>query len=509
MVNVVITEFDDSFPSKTSKALFCFGTGKIFQKFIRANRHIDVAGIIDNYLGEKTKSIKIDERTYPIVTLEEYIKQFHMESSVIITAMSYEMIIDDLDAVDRLEKMDCYLVPSLIGLDKGSLKYDRLLKWANKHNCGIREKDYFTARNKTEDIKRFQIWHCSQSGVTAGSKAPKDFMQIAGRIGYQRIDIHPWVRHDGVSAIPWSVEQYRKDWGKCLDIIENGSIVLLQHPLNHYFAYEPCWEIHEVREQVLRRLKCERNVKIISLVHDVEDLREIYVTESTKREFQFMMEVADIYIVHSSRMKEYFINQGVDAKKILVLGIFDYLSECEVPPKKFQRSVIIAGNLNPEKGRFIEHLGEIQDVKFYLFGDGYDKSFRMNNVEYYGSFHMEDIISALHGGFGLVWNGDSMDSCDGAIGRYLRYNSPHKLSLYLAAGLPVIVWKEAAIADFVREHNVGIAVESLKELSSLLHEMTEEKYNEYIRNIMPISKMLRNGVYTKEIIEKAEKFLLK
>ena len=42
-----------------------------------------------------------------------------------------------------------------------------------------------------------------------------------------------------------------------------------------------------------------------------------------------------------------------------------------------------------------------------------------------------------------------------------------------------------------------------------IHPEDRDKYNEYIRNIVPISKMLRDGVYTKEIIEKAEEILLK
>ena len=120
---------------------------------------------------------------------------------------------------------------------------------------------------------------------------------------------------------------------------------------------------------------------------------------------------------------------------------------------------------------------------------------------------MEKIISALEGGFGLIWNGDSMETCDGDMGNYLRYNSPHKLSLYLAAGMPVIIWEEAAAAEFVREHGVGIAVSSLRELPEILHNVTKERYEEYLKNIVPLSEKLRSGAYTKRAIRAAEEIL--
>ena len=46
----------------------------------------------------------------------------------------------------------------------------------------------------------------------------------------------------------------------------------------------------------------------------------------------------------------------------------------------------------------------------------------------------------------------------------------------MSAGIPVITWEKAAIADFVKEHQVGIVVDSLMELSSVLNEITEEQY---------------------------------
>ena len=86
------------------------------------------------------------------------------------------------------------------------------------------------------------------------------------------------------------------------------------------------------------------------------------------------------------------------------------------------------------------------------------------NINYHGSFGVDEIPSKLTRGFGLVWDGDSLDGCRGQSGQYLRYNNPHKLSLYLSSGLPVVIWTGAAEAGFVREHGVGLCVDSLNDL---------------------------------------------
>ena len=51
-------------------------------------------------------------------------------------------------------------------------------------------------------------------------------------------------------------------------------------------------------------------------------------------------------------------------------------------------------------------------------------------------------------------------------------NSPHNVSFYLRAGLPLIIWKEAAVAPIIEEAGAGIAINSLKELDEKLANLT-------------------------------------
>ena len=53
------------------------------------------------------------------------------------------------------------------------------------------------------------------------------------------------------------------------------------------------------------------------------------------------------------------------------------------------------------------------------------------NCTYKGKFSPEN-ISFIEGNWGLVWDGDQLETCHGKLGEYLRINSSHKISLYIA-----------------------------------------------------------------------------
>ena len=113
-------------------------------------------------------------------------------------------------------------------------------------------------------------------------------------------------------------------------------------------------------------------------------------------------------------------------------------------------------------------------------------------------------MNNLEGSFGLVWDGTSVDSCLGLYGGYLKYNNPHKVSLYLTAMLPVIVWSNSAMADFVTKNKLGITVDKLEDISKKIAELTEEEYKEMINNAKNVSNSLKQGKYLSKAIEKLE-----
>ena len=45
-----------------------------------------------------------------------------------------------------------------------------------------------------------------------------------------------------------------------------------------------------------------------------------------------------------------------------------------------------------------------------------------------------------------------------------------------ASGIPVIIWKEAALASFIVENNLGFAVDKLSEINEKLSQISDEQY---------------------------------
>ena len=89
----------------------------------------------------------------------------------------------------------------------------------------------------------------------------------------------------------------------CFTTISNHSLLLLQYPF--------CQK-QDIRTQTLFRLKTEKHVHIIAFIHDVESLRKLFFDKSKKDDFDFTLQLADIFIVHNNKMLEYFTKLGID-----------------------------------------------------------------------------------------------------------------------------------------------------------------------------------------------------
>ena len=290
--------------------------------------------------------------------------------------------------------------------------------------------------------------------------------------------------------------------------IKDNSVLFVPHPIyiNKRFYID-----------ILKKTKEKKNIKLIFLIHDLDSLRKMF--PESEKEFKHidetMYKIADYIIAHNSLMKNYLVNQGIDDKKIYELGIFDYLAENNLAEKeiKYSKTINIAGNLDTNKCKYIKGLNTLdKSVKVNLYGLNFNKDIlNSESISYKGAFPADEIPSKLNEGFGLVWDGDGIDGCTGNTGNYLRYNNPHKLSLYLVSGLPVVIWSEAAEAQFVKDNNVGIIVDSIDDFSKKFDELSEQQYYEMVENAKKISGKLRNGEYLsgqisqiRDDIEKAE-----
>ena len=344
-------------------------------------------------------------------------------------------------------------------------------------------------------MNRFQISVIPEKNNHAGVKANEDITLIAKELGFEELDIKSDSFEYSLKGKILRQKGYYRDWRAAVKKITDGSVVLIQNP---YHAKQL------KRNKSLQLIK--KKAKIIAFVHDVEELRAYRYNDYYKREFDLMLEISDILIVHNDVMKNWFVSKGFSAEKIVTLDIFDYLqSDCdENKTPSFEKTINVAGNLDPEKCGYLMGLTKLKNIKVNMFGSNFDQSLSsFDNINYHGSFPADEIPDKLLSGFGLVWDGNGTDACEGDSGNYLRFNNPHKLSLYLSSGLPVIIWSEAAEAKYVKENNVGICIDRLSDLNKIFENMDEKQYKDLQKNIAAIRHNMVTGYYAKNALNEA------
>lgn len=291
-----------------------------------------------------------------------------------------------------------------------------------------------------------------------------------------------------------------KIWKIYISKLLAGDVIIIQYPLINTI----------MNLEKIIKLCNKKNLKTIILIHDLDSLRFTDMPRKVKED-KNVLNNADYIIAHNEKMKQKLISMGNKEEKIVVLKIFDYLYKNEIKLKERKKTdpIIIAGNLSKNKAKYITSLKEIKNIKFNLYGKGYEKEDGEECIKYKGAFLPDDLPNNLDGSFGLVWDGISKDSCKGNFGNYLKYNNPHKTSLYLASKIPVIVWNESALSEFVKEYNIGFTINNLDEIEEIISKMTNEDYAVKLKNVENISNKLRNGVFLSKALKEIENKIVK
>ena len=342
---------------------------------------------------------------------------------------------------------------------------------------------------------------------TAGVKARDDISCILEQLCFAKICIefdNEKRKKTGLFSKLLLHHDVKLEWDHKTSDIEAGSTLYIQFPLiNHSLFFN----------HVIRRLRSS-GVRIVLLIHDLELFRwaqrkdipfgsRIRIALEEKQ----LLTVADYLIVHNEKMKEKLASFGIRPDKMIELKLFDYLipddNMCfHVDLCGLEKPVIIAGALRRHKSGYLYKLP--QDLEYNLYGVGYEDP-HQNNIHYYGAFPPDLLPFELNGSFGLVWDGPETYTCAGVYGEYLRINNPHKVSLYLASGLPVIIWNQAALADFIVSNHLGIAVESIEDIPQALEHVDKQMYSDFLEHVAIIGKKLRAGKFTIDSIRAIEK----
>ena len=348
-------------------------------------------------------------------------------------------------------------------------------------------------------MKKYTVSIEKSTEHNASSKARKDAEAILLKNGYELIPFDGAHSAEGnllkqaqLLFVTW------KNWRKLERQAEEGSLVVIQYP--HYPLKTSC-----LLTRLLPGIQRRKQIRFAALVHDLNSLRGMYGKPAVYSDMKFLP-LFDRIICHNESMKEVLTGWGIPADKLVSLEVFDYLTEEPVSEHHARDGIAVAGNLDPAKCGYIGKLAQAggRTLPLHLYGKGFPEECITDQVIYHGAFPADVLPGKLEGGFGLIWDGPEITSCTGKMGEYLRYNNPHKLSLYLASGLPVIIWKEAAEAKFVQENGVGLAVSSLEEAEKLIGEMQEDTYREMARRARETGEGIRKGVRLEAALQKTE-----
>ena len=329
----------------------------------------------------------------------------------------------------------------------------------------------------------------------AGFKLRRDFNCFASNSNYESLKIwFPRFENFLINLLFINIYSVLL-FVKYLFFFEKGSMLLIQYPLSFKYINSFLW---------IRKI---RTIRVGILINDLDSLRH---KSNIKKEFKLLQKLD--YIISPNRSMSSYLSSNDVNVPLIDMKMYDY--KIDIEQNKFEERgfsgnkaiVVFAGNLKKNKSGFIYSLSEVagQNFSFHLYGDNYhSESITTDKVKHMGTF-APGKIDKLTGDYGLVWDGPDTNTCSGNYGTYLKLNNPHKTSLYLTAGLPVITWDKSAISEFIILNNIGICVGSLIELSEALGRITRDEYQQMKNNALDISSKLKQGYYLGNAIKASE-----
>lgn len=320
-------------------------------------------------------------------------------------------------------------------------------------------------------------------------KARRDVLHIAQEAGYIPLETNVPDKTDKWWQQALMAGSAVAEWTKLFFTLHRGDLLLVQYPW--YPVQNPAAIIAQKGLHFLQW----KGAKTAAYVHDLPSLKDL-LTPSARWSDQELLPRFDRVIVHNGRMATYMNGQGVPEGHLIPLTMQDHLTDSPMPDRELSLSVCVAGNLTRKRSRYLHDLPKTK-VRWHLYGEGWKGKASRTDITWHGG-KMAD----LTGSFGLVWEGMSTRTISGASGAYMMLQSPRRLSLYLSSGMPVIVWKWSALADFVRENQLGLVIDTLADIPGAITALTAEEYARMAASAREWGEKVRTGGMTRAALDK-------
>lgn len=315
----------------------------------------------------------------------------------------------------------------------------------------------------------------------------------------------------------WSMPKSSKKYLKILDLPYLIAFLLFRAGKKDYIFYS-IPENH-IKIRILEVLHGLKHYKLICFINDLNAIRHgDPATEEGKKQIAKEMAevgVADYVLAPNQNSAKMLREYGVQSQ-IIPIGVWDYLmtpemtAEIEEKQRKKEQEqsekaevkIAYAGNLNKAEFLSVMSVESEDQIDLQLWGIISEERKKQLPAfcHYNGKLPADEIPAEVCVmDYGLVWDGSGVDEIEGNFGLYTRYNNSHKCGLYLASGIPVIVWDKGGVAAFVKEHHCGICIERLSELSVKLQ---SADYERLLKNAKAVAKDLREGRYLSEAFDR-------
>ncbi len=246
---------------------------------------------------------------------------------------------------------------------------------------------------------------------------------------------------------------------------------------------------------VLLKLLQVRGIRTTGIVIDIDGLR--YQQPALLKKECSRLRQFHTLVVHNSRMAGWLCPH-IPGINTAAIALFDHPGVASTQMRTHDNVICYAGNLS--KAGFIKGLQDLHPLRFHLYGEGAPLDIPRETISFHAPQPPAALPGLLEGAYGLIWDGPSIHTCD----PYLQYNTPHKASLYLLAGLPLIVWAKSALADMVEKEALGFTVEKLDELPEKLSYVSLEQYALWRTRVMEKGKLLSQGKQLLSVLQQLD-----
>jgi hypothetical protein len=260
------------------------------------------------------------------------------------------------------------------------------------------------------------------------------------------------------------------------------SVVIFQHPL--YAG---------MNKMLIKWLRYRRSIKIVCFIADINGIKNGNAVVLAKEIRQF--NTYHYFIIHNEAMQRW-LQQQVPGSRSAMIRFFDFLATPVQRTNNKSLRVAFAGNLY--KSTFLEKMDRVKEacphVHFNLYGPEVSAAMQTaSNVSYKGVTAPYELPQVIEGAFGLVWDGEGVEGAEGSMGHYMQYITHHKTSLYIMAGMPLIVYEKAGSAALVKQYQIGITINSLLEIEEKIKAITDTEYRQMCNNLLPLSQQIASG----------------